>query len=219
MSKIAIIESPSLSDFEEERRLGPLLRQQYVLSGMRPSLSVVATAEAWKRSISRLVSEDADILQVVGHGSQEGLGLTDGTLLTWPEVELMLLAASQGRMVVVTTCRSSFFRPKGSLATMVEFFRDHGKEYRPPSFILTMFGNVQMSDATLTFGLFFRKLMVATAETGGPRHATLRQVHEALSLVRAAKLPKVCCAAWDQRRQGYRDISPWKTDLAAAEEP
>lgn len=155
---VYIVESPSADDLLNARTEGRLLTEALRLAGV---LSFYHTAVNYSSFLAALgarlwdavaLARGLPILHISAHGTQHGLGLTDGRFLEWRQLRDLLLpinSALNGGLVVCISSCSGF---SGCRMAMSE-------EDRLPFFGLVGHTGVpRWSDAAVAFVTFYHRL-------------------------------------------------------------
>ncbi|MAT84106.1 MAG: hypothetical protein CMD39_07425 [Gammaproteobacteria bacterium] len=210
--EVLIIESPGLDDFMTNDRVGPPLQQQLMLTRVVANLMVATRRESFRELMRGPHVASFPIVHLSLHGDMSGITFTDGKDMDWHQVQLELHAWAANKIVAISACESAAFKLDDDLAKWL--MSQTKGQYGPPRAVLTMLQKVYMPDATLAWGLFYRRLYQRLADRQAPSasSASARDIYESLRKVRAAGLPKICCAFWYEPYQRFVNITPWKDD-------
>jgi hypothetical protein len=206
MQNVLIIESPGLEDITTEDRTGILVAQQLRLIRVPVEIQSIHSSKLLQERLNQF-GRDAGVIHIAAHGDKEAIWFTDGSKLTWKELEQNLMVYAMQKIVVISACRSANFTFDKTLSDVLQILSNG--QHQPPKCVLTLWGNVFMADVVLCWGLFYRRLF--SFHNGGIDKLTARNIYESLSSVKSAGLPKICCAYWYDKYRQYADISPWKS--------
>jgi hypothetical protein len=206
MAKVLIVESPGLKDISTGDREGLVLSELLQLIRVPVGYCAIETASLLQTRLSSR-GRNAAVIHISTHGNPTGIFFTDGSSLTWKELQQTLLAHAWDKLVVLSACHSGMFTPDESQAQMLATLT--AGVVKPPRCVLTMWGDVYFADAVLAWGLFYRAFFERLAR----RRVSSFDAHdvlESLKRVKAGGFSKICAYYWYGSSQGYRSISPWK---------
>lgn len=156
---VYIVESPSDDDVLEGRSEGRSLCESLKLAGIDHEYCPVATRKTFNKALNAKMIEAITrrdgkfpILHLSTHGNKDGLGLTDGTVLTWAELRAELQGLtmwSTGKLLIgISSCHGYW----GIRMAMFE-----GEDH-PFGGIVANSENALWNDAAVAFVTFYHLL-------------------------------------------------------------
>lgn len=155
---VHMIESPAPDDLFDGRTEGRMLWEALRLAGIRTWYRLAATVATFDRALqAELVSaityyRALPILHISAHGKEEGVGLTDGSFLTWQQLHDRLVPLNRALGGALILCMSSCFDARGCRMAMRE------NESLPFHAMVGHFGSPTWSDAAVAFVAFYHRL-------------------------------------------------------------
>jgi hypothetical protein len=111
---VYVVESPSAPDLYHDRKEGAILKQAAALDGIPCVARTCVDREAFEAALAIGLSEAMTIhagflpvLHISAHGNSMGIGLSDGTIITWDDLRKLLLPINQSLNGNLLLCMSS----------------------------------------------------------------------------------------------------------------
>lgn len=113
---VYIVESPSSADLYTGRSEGHLIQEAVNLNAIACVLRTVANRETFNMALSVGLAETmkvfvglCPVIHISAHGSQDGIQLTDGEIVTWSELRRWLLPINKALNGLLLVCMSSCY--------------------------------------------------------------------------------------------------------------
>ncbi len=157
---VFVIESPAPSDLYDGRTEGRGLKEALRLGGIPRQYRLVTDLEHFKRALGTKLGSDiysryeqtqqVPIIHLSMHGNDEGVGLTDGTHITWQELYQLLQPINDGLNGALIVCLSSC---SGYAATRMSMHNG-----RPIGAIASYYSELEWDVGLLGFSTFYFNL-------------------------------------------------------------
>jgi hypothetical protein len=110
---VYMIESPSAIDLRDGRSEGSLLKEALKLAGVTCKYNLVINKEIFNACLTTQLAETVKdtggipIIHLSAHGNKSGIGLSDGSLITWGELKNFLLPINEALQGGLVLCISA----------------------------------------------------------------------------------------------------------------
>lgn len=157
---VHIIESPAPSDLLDGRTEGRTLNSFLELADISSSYSLATNEDTFYESISDRLAHSVSafrvppILHFSGHGNEEGIGLTDGTLIEWRNLAPHLRPINEGLNGTFLVCLSSCRGATGGLMAL------NAKQPLPMQAVVASKGTVGWHESAIGYLTFYHHLLV-----------------------------------------------------------
>ncbi|MET4349025.1 hypothetical protein [Bradyrhizobium sp. RT9a] len=104
-AKVLIVESSGPQDFYSEELDGPLTYNLTKLLSINARLVYAVDEKHFKKAVARAAKLQCNVLHVSCHGREEGISLTDDTLIDWPDfVQIFTDNRYSPKALVMSSC-------------------------------------------------------------------------------------------------------------------
>jgi hypothetical protein len=121
---VYVVESPSADDLYDGRTEGRVLTEAFQLAGIKNRYIVAAGRDQFQRALGHDFATAVrqvgavPILHLSAHGCDEGIGLTDGDLVTWDQLRDLLMPANRALGDLLLVCMSACYGTAGRRMAM-----------------------------------------------------------------------------------------------------
>lgn len=102
--EVLIIESKSPSDHFEGRHEGYILQQILHLEGVRSQYLEVIDEKHFEKALKKAENNSIKFIHFSCHGSNDGIQLTNGTFLTWKDLDVIAWPILKDKCLVFSSC-------------------------------------------------------------------------------------------------------------------
>jgi hypothetical protein len=152
---VHIIESPSADDLLDGRTEGRVLREALRLAGINQWYNLAINEQTFLKALEGKLVEawgrykQPPILHLSMHGNSQGVGLTDGTRVSWSDLQDMLKPLTNAMEGGLLICMSCCFSTAGRQMAM------HEKQDKPFWALVGNAGSPSWSDAAVAYVAFY----------------------------------------------------------------
>ena len=176
MTKVYIIESPSKDDIEAGRNEGGALGKTLELATIKNKVFTISNVEEFKVVLLEIALEVEEIKADLGavhlhfsmHGSEDGITLTDETLINWQEFHDIIKEFNDNIKYIelpgglkIAPTYLTFSVCKGFSATKIKEFGEES----PYTALIGPTESVEWADSLLAFSIFFHNVILKKTGT------------------------------------------------------
>lgn len=192
---VYIVESPSAPDMYHRRFEGDILQKALALDEILSAHRIAVSRDAFNAAVQMGLGQEmmqwckdqVPIIHISAHGSQEGLQLTDKTVMPWSDLKQLLLPVNEALKGNLIICMSSC---EGAAACRMAMTQDE-KEAYPFFGVVGHSKTPTWSDTAVGFASFYHLIKKGYYLTDAVKGMCEASGDDGFSLIRASEARKV----------------------------